>query len=356
MLNSEMNSRRPSGESSFLVITGRAKSTVRIEAATGAASWRPRYTLNLDSNSGDIDVQMFIRASQRTGLDYSGPFTLHTKTPDENISNPDLQPLRVGIKPKQERVMSAAGMSLTRTNRMYESAKRSAPMMMDRMVMDEMAEEEAEYSSQASGPAVEESISDRTVRVEGEITGDGQEREFQVALGNVKMSATPIIMLIPEQKDKAWIIASMDEENDRLIPGTAELRVDGYPSGKIYIQEFGQGQRRVPFGYADQITVKKEALIGKTGVSWFSGVQTEGYKLEITNGTNSDKLITVRDRLPIPTDEKIKLDVKRIVPKEKSKDPENRYTWEITVPAGKTETIIVDYSLSYPSGEELQYK
>lgn len=353
MLNSEMNSRRPSGESSFLVITGRAKAAVRIEAATGAALWRPRYTLNLDSNSGDIDVQMFIRASQRTGLDYSGAFTLHTKTPDESISNPDLQPLRVGIKPKQERVMSAAGMKLTRTNRMYESAKMAAPMMMDRMAMDEMAEEEEEAPMT---PAVEESISDRTVRVQGEITGDGQEREFEVALGSVKMSAKPIILLIPEQKDKAWIIASMDEENDRLIPGTAELRVDGYPSGKIYIQEFGQGQRRVPFGYADQITVKKEALIGKKGVSWFSGVQTEGYKLEITNGTKSDKLITVRDRLPIPTDEKIKLDVKRIEPKEKSKDTENRYTWEITVPAGKTETIIVDYSLSYPSGEELQYR
>ena len=352
MLNSEMNSRRPSGESSFLVITGRAKSAIRIEAATGAASWRPRYTLNLNSDSGDIDVQMFIRASQRTGLDYSGAFTLHTKTPDESISNPDLQPLRVGIKPKQERVMSAAGMKLTRTNRMYESAKMAAPMMPD-MMMDELPEE---YEPEKKAPAVEESISDRAVRVQGEITGDGQEREFQVELGNVKMSATPIIMLIPEQKDKAWIIASMDEENDRLIPGTAELRVDGYPSGKIYIQEFGQGQKRVPFGYADQITVKKEALIGKKGVSWFSGVQTEGYKLEITNGTKSDKLITVRDRLPVPTDEKIKLEVKRIEPKEKSKDPENRYTWEISVPAGKTETIIVDYSLSYPSGEELQYR
>ncbi len=352
MLNSEMNSRRPSGESSFLVITGRAKSTVRIEAATGAAYWRPRYTLNLDSNSGDIDVQMFVRVSQRTGLNYSGTFTMHTKTPDESISNPDLQPLRVGIRPKQERVMSAAGMSLTRTNRMYESAKMAAPMMMDEMV----EEDTAAYESRPSEPAVQESISDRTVRVEGELTGDGQEREFQVELGSVKMSATPIIMLIPEQKDKAWIIASMDEENDRLIPGTAELRVDGYPSGKIYIQEFGQGQKRVPFGYADQITVKKEALIGKTGVSWFSGVQSSGYKLEITNGTKSDKLITVRDRLPIPTDEKIKLEVKRIEPKEKSKDPENRYTWEILVPAGKTETIIVDYSLSYPSGEELQYK
>ena len=353
MLNSEFNSRRPAGESSYLVVTGRAKAPVRIEATTGSASWRPRYTLDLDSNSGDIAVQMFITATQRTGLDYSGLFTLHTKTPDENITTPNVQPLRVGIKPKQERVLSTAGMSVTRTNSMYRSAKMAEPMLMEGAAMDEdtYAMEEAD-----TGPAVAESLSDRAVRVNGEITGDGQSREFEVALGDLKLKAKPIIMVIPEQKDKAWIIASMDEENEKLIPGIAELRVDGSPSGKIFVEEFGTGQKRIPFGYADQITAKKEALVGKTGVSWFSGVQTSGYKLEISNGTKSDKVITVRDRLPIPTDEKIKLDVKRIEPKEKERDPENRLTWEITVPAGRTETIIVDYTLSYPSGEELQYK
>lgn len=353
MLNAEVNSRRPSGESSYIVITGRAKRTVRLEAETGAASWRPRYTLNLDSSSGDIDVQMFVRALQRTGLDYTGKITLHTKTPDESISTPDLQPLRVGIKPKQEQVFATSGMRLKRTNNMYESAKMAAPMM------DEAAEDYAEeesFSAQASGPAVQETISDRTVTVQGTTTGDGKEREFEVALGGLKLSAKPIIMLIPEQNDKAWIIASMDEENTKLIPGNADLRVDDNPSGKIFLDEFGAGQKRIPFGYADQITAKKEALVGKTGVSWFSGVQTSGYKLEITNGTNTDRFVTVRDRLPIPTDEKIKLDIKRIAPAQKERDPENRLTWELTVPAGKTETIIVDYTLSYPSGEELQYK
>ena len=64
----------------------------------------------------------------------------------------------------------------------------------------------------------------------------------------------------------------------------------------------------------------------------------------------------MKDRLPIPTDEKIKLDIKRIEPKEKERDKENRLTWEITVPAGATVPIIVDYTLSYPSGEELEYK
>jgi hypothetical protein len=239
---------------------------------------------------------------------------------------------------------------------MYESAR----MMAKAPEADYMAMEDAipEAYEEDNGPAVQESLSDRIVNVEGEIAGDGQQREFEVTLGGIgeKLAAKPIIMLIPEQKDKAWIIASMDEQNEKLIPGMADLRVDGSPSGKIYVEEFGAGQKRIPFGYADQITAKKEALIGTKGVSWFSGVQTSGYKLEITNGTKSDHVITVRDRLPIPTDEKIKLDIKRIEPKEKEKDPENRLTWEINVAAGKTEMIIVDYTLSYPSGEELQYK
>ncbi len=152
----------------------------------------------------------------------------------------------------------------------------------------------------------------------------------------------------------------MNEDNPHLIPGYAELRVDGHSSGRIFIDEFGTsaptGQKTIPFGYAEQITVKKEALIGMTGTSWFSGVFTSGYKLEITNGTKEDRIVTVHDRLPVPTDEQIKLNIKRIEPAQKEKDKENRFTWELNVPAGGTSTIIVDYTLSYPSGEELEYK
>ena len=199
-------------------------------------------------------------------------------------------------------------------------------------------------------------LADRTLNIKGELPGDGTEREFEVITGGLFLKSMIELTLIPEQRTDAWIVASMDEGNEHLIPGEAELRVDNHSSGKTYLEEYGKGQRRIPFGYANQITVKKEALVEKTGVSWFSGVFTSGYKLEITNGTKDEQTVTVKDRLPIPTDDKIKLDVKRIEPKEKERDKENRLTWEITVPAGATVPVIVDYTLSYPSGEELQYK
>ena len=70
---------------------------------------------------------------------------------------------------------------------------------------------------------------------------------------------------------------------------------------------------------------------------------------------NEAKTVTVRDRLPIPTDDKIKLEVKSIKPEPKERDRENRLTWELNLKAKETIDIIVDYSLNYPSGEELQY-
>lgn len=353
MLNAELNAKTPSGADNFIVVTGQAGGVVYIEAFTNSATWSPKYILNLSTISGSVEVKMFIRASQRTGLDYSGNMTLHTKNPDESVTVPEISPLKVGIKPKEEVVAKMAGMSLSRTNKQFRSARMA---MNEAAMLEDAITEEDSMPEMPGAPVIRETLADRTLDIDGTLTGDGTERDFEVQMSDLYLDSKIEITLIPEQRNDAWIVASMDEKNEHLIPGEAELRVDNHSSGKIYLGEYGESQRRIPFGYANQITAKKERLIGVTGVSWFSGVFTSGYKLEITNGTKTEQTIIVRDRLPVPTDEKIKLDVKRIEPREKSRDKENRLTWEVTVPAGETLPIIVDYTLSYPSGEELQYK
>ena len=99
MLRNELTSRR-------LVISGKADKPVTFEAFTTSAAWKPGYIMNLDSKTGNIDVKMYIRASQKTGLEYDGTITLHTKTPDESITTPELKALTVGIKPKEQAVGS----------------------------------------------------------------------------------------------------------------------------------------------------------------------------------------------------------------------------------------------------------
>ena len=352
-LRNELNSRRPQNDSSYILITGKANDDVEFTAFTNAASWQPRYVLDLDSSTGKINTELYIKASQKTGLDYKhGDIILHTKTPDERITTPVINPLKVGIKPKEERIATVGSASFARNNMMYKSARAEKMVMADEDIMPMELEEEA---PRVAVPAVQESLADRTIDAEGALPGDGSERELELYISTINLQGDLLIMMIPEQRNNAWLIAKMNESSDKLIPAMAELRVDGAMTGKIKIGEY-ETQKEIPFGYADAITVKKTPLVEKTGTSWFSGVFNSGYKLEITNGTQKERVITLKDRLPIPTDEKIKLEVNKIEPKEKERTKENILTWEISVPAGATVPIIVDYKLSYPSGEELLYK
>lgn len=351
---SDLNAKSPAGKDAFIEITGRTDDVAQFSAFTTSAHWNLNYILNLNSENGEIEVNAMIKACQDTGLDFKGDMIMHTKNPDERITTPVINPLRVGIKPKVESVVNLPNVNFSRSNAMYKSVKREMAEEDYDAVLSEAALENTIPTGAA--PTMSETLSDRIIQIDSEIKGDGIETGLSPLYSMENLKSKITLMMIPEQRNNAWVIADMDSSNEKLIPGSAELRVDGYTTGEIKIKEYGENQKNIPFGYIDQITVKKEALVEKTGVSWFKGIFTSGYKLEITNGTKIERVITVKDRLPIPTDEKIKLDVKKIEPKEKERDKENRLTWEITVPAGETVPIIVDYTLSYPSGEELQYR
>ena len=341
-LEEELESRSPEDAESVLRLTGTAHAPLRVEAFTSASRWNPRYTMDLNSSTGEIKTRMASRARQKTGLDYTGPLTFHTKLPDEKVQTPILNPLRVGLKPKEK--------ARARGNDSAAYMMEDAEMPMERM----SAAMGAAPNKKPAAPVMESTLADRAVKGQGALSGDGREAEFN--LGELELKGKTRLVLIPEQREDAWIVVEMEDIKTPLIPGTAELLVDGQPAGTTKLPEYGLGQKQIPFGYAPQITVKKEPIVEKTGSSWFSGVFTSGYTLEVVNGFGEAKTITVRDRLPIPTDEKVKLEINRIEPKPKEQDKENRLTWELEMKPHETVKLVVDYTLSYPSGEELQYR
>ncbi len=340
LLMAELEARMPANPETAVKITGRMKSgtALEFEAFTSSAHWTPIYTMDLDSRTGKITTRLFARSSQRTGLDYTGAVTFHTKHPEERVNVPNVNPLRVSIKPKPkpERARTEFAVMEEAVPMMARSAAGNSAMKM-------------------AAPAMTVTLADHAVHGTGNLTGDGRSSEF--TLGDIELSGTTRLVLIPDQRSSAWIVSEMDSVNVPLIPGTASLRVDGQAAGTTSIPEYGLGQKKIAFGYAPQITAKKEPLIGKTGSSWFSGGSfSGGYTLKVTNSMNEARTVTVQDRLPIPTDDRIKLEVKSIKPEPKERDKENRLAWELELKPKETAEIIVDYSLNYPSGEELQYR
>ena len=265
-LKSDFNSRRPASDSSYIVISGKAADDIELSAFTTAAYWNPRYVLNLDTSTGKIETGLFIKASQKTGLDYAhGDIILHTKNPEERIVNPVLNPLKVGIKPKEEKIATVGAASYSRNNMMYKSARTQA---LDRMAMmdEDIAEADLEPEEFNEAPSaakvrpIRETLADRAIDAEGELPGDGTERELELFINDIKLQGDLQILTIPEQRNNAWLIAKINESSDKLIPAAAELRVDGATTGKIQIGEY-ETQKEIPFGYADAITVKKTALV-----------------------------------------------------------------------------------------------
>ena len=220
--------------------------------------------------------------------------------------------------------------------------------------MDDQADEAVEFG--AGLPVIASTLSNVAVLGRGTLEGDGTPSD--VALGALSLKSTPLLVLIPEQRSTGWIVASMDAITTPLMPGRAELRVDGRPSGSTQIPEYGLGQSRLPFGSASRLSAKKTPLVESTGSSWLggSGIFKSGYTLEVSSGMDSEREVTVRDRLPIPVDEKIKLEVLKIDPEPTERDAENRLSWKLSIKPGEIRKIVVEYTLSYPSGETLEYR
>lgn len=339
----------PANSDTCVAISGRAPNTnnngaVLIEAFTNWADWSPNWIINMTSRTGEIEANLFARIEQKTGLDYSGTVTLHTRAPDSGATLPKLEPLRVDIMP-DEPPAAAPGVpgALYRAREMT----RNAPFDGDMMAAEEM-------KFRGLSGAVRATLTDRAVTGKLSFAPDGV--AARVPLGTVKFKGAPQLILVPDARSDAWLVASLDSVPDALIPGRAELMLDNGPAGAAHIPEYGLGQTRIPFGYVPLVRARKEPLVEKTGSSWFSGgALTGGYSIEVTNGLPEEREIIVRDRIPIPTDDRVKINVRRIEPTPE-RDDENRLTWKISLRPGETAKIVVDYEISYPSGKELRYR
>jgi hypothetical protein len=197
-------------------------------------------------------------------------------------------------------------------------------------------------------------LADISVKGRGDLKGDGSPED--VALGKFTLKSVPVLISIPEQSREAWIVASMDAIPEPLLPGQAELAVDGAATGRSAIPEYGMEQTYLPFGMASRLTAKKNRLVGKTGSSWLGrGILEDGYTLEITSGMATEREVTVKDRLPLPANDEIVLEVTKIDPAPVERDSENKLTWKINVKPGETKKIVVEYTLRYPKEETLTY-
>ncbi|MDR3264588.1 MAG: DUF4139 domain-containing protein [Synergistaceae bacterium] len=340
-LRRELEGKKPASSSTILRVGGTTSepAILTFEAWTSVAGWNVEYDMDLNSETGDIAAGMNALAWQRTGLDLDGECAFHTRQPSFAVSPPDVAPLTVGLRSKE----------------IFMSRQNYAPLL-DSSVMEMKAASLGEDAMPPPAPLdVTSTLADVTVKGRGRIDGDGS--QSRITLGEFALKSVPVLISIPERNREAWIVASLDSVPASFLPGTAELAVDGAATGRTDIVGSTEGRMRVPFGMTARLTAKKEPFVGKMGSTWTgTGVLNDGYTLEITSTMETEREITIRDRIPVSTTDKVVPEVKKIDPEPTERDRENRLLWKMNIRPGETKKITVEYTLRYPGDEDLEYR
>jgi uncharacterized protein (TIGR02231 family) len=352
-LQADLEEKKPHNASSLLRISGTAEtgSPLLFEARTSAAGWSVEYEMDMASETGDIAVKMNAQVWQNTGLNADGELAFHTRQPFSSLSPPEVQPLTVTLRPAPgpTPVREDSGIPKSAHSRKATSSAALEAAYDERDMADEIFAAPSTPVSQTIS-----TLADVTLLSRGKIESGRERNRF--GLGQFQLKGSPVLIAVPGQRQEAWIVASLDSVPGALLPGAAELAVDGVGTGRATIPAFMAERVYLPFGTASRLTSKKEPFVGRTGNSWTGkGFLTDGYTLTVTNGLETEREVTVRDRVPIPATDKIALELVKIDPAPTERDRNNRLSWKINIKPGETRKITVEYALRYPGDASLGY-
>ncbi|MGC9490153.1 MAG: mucoidy inhibitor MuiA family protein [Thermovirgaceae bacterium] len=331
ILRQELESRLPKENDKIRVLTVETagEGTIGVIAWTGEAGWHPRYQLSLDTGSGLIEGSLQAAVIQKTGLDWNGDISFHTVRPRQGLATPKLVPLVVDYR---ESFLSKAGEQVFRA---ADSLEALAPGLKER---------------------VEEGLVDVRMETSGFVPGSGDRTHLEI--GGFSMPASMEVVCVPEIADEAWTIATIDELDRAILEAGAELFVDGKQTGSTTLEAAGMGQKMViPFGKTPLVTASREELLPKEGSSWIGKDRLQkGYMITVTNGLDRPLEVVVRDRLPVPAKEEIRIEDVSIDPDPAEQDDKGILTWRLQMESGGTKRITVMYTIRFQGGKDLIFR
>jgi hypothetical protein len=314
VLKDEMARLSPPGGDLLNRVTIDGTGSIKLSAWTDHASWRNRYSIRITGQRVQLDEELSI--SQRTGVDWNGIVTCHTASPRDFNQDQQLSPWVVDFR------------------RPAEASPRSLMM-------------KASDSLQAS---FEASQADVTFAAQGRVPGTGEEvvlRSGSMSLsGQVELTAMPLLSPV------ALLTVSTSPLPRTVLGGDANITLDGVPTGRAMLPPTPAGQSlRLTVGRASAVSASREERLTTRGIQGDRAFVKGTTVIRVSNGLERDVRVTLKDRVPVPADDSIRVSHRSSVPEDRAED--GILTWLLTVPAGGSREVTVEYTVTYPKGREV---
>ena len=332
------------------------------------ASWKPFYEARVNSETKTVDLGYYGMVVQKTGEDWSGiSLELSTARPHIGGNPPHLNPwiMRPWSPPPPAKPGLRSAPKGSGGNR-GRKMKKMAGLDMDDMarsqslpVQEEAPEpaiEKAEtrQASVQSGPGATVQF---LVPGDSDVPGDGSQSKHKI-MGN-EFPCKFRYLTIPKLVELAYLNAEVENTSDfPLLPGKMNIFRDGGFIGAASISDLVTPKEKfhLNLGVDEAIRIKRQLLKKKGGDKGIFGKNRKmdyAFQISVENRRSTTEDIIVRDQIPVSRDEKIKIDVTRVLPeenpeKDKDKLPVGTVEWKLRITSNYIETCNLEFTVEYP--------
>jgi uncharacterized protein (TIGR02231 family) len=312
------------------------------------AGWKPLYDLRM--NEAILDVTYMAEVSQNTGEDWpSVLITLSTAEPSLSLEIPELDPWYIAPRAP---VYAARSMAKSAMPFQPQAAPAPAGMAADMAVggfgealaVEEMEVDEATVS--AAGASLTYRLTARA-----DVPGNGDPRKVTVASLELK----PVLDYVTAPKLEEVCYRRAKVKNDSaysLLAGPAQLFEGDDYLGTTRLDFIAPNQEfELVLGSDERVRVNRELTAREVEKAFIVGDRKRvryAYSIELENLRDAPQTIYVRDQLPVPRDEQIKVKLDDVEPRPMEHTHLNLMEWKMTVAPGAKPVIRFTFSVEFP--------
>ncbi len=316
----------------------------------GSAFWQPVYEIHTNAED-PLTLKVRARIFQNTSEDWKNiKVSLFTGNPSVQSDLPVLDPVYLGFsRPAPKKRYLGSAMAVGRN-----MAKAAAPMMAmeDSAAMEETAEldmMEMESAEINTSETMTEYVLPGTKDIPADTEGT------MADLQKYEIPCEYRITAFPKLNPRAFLTAGFKSADlPASISGRTSIYLNDTYVGSTSIQPDRDKETvSISLGKEEAIHVSRAEKKKKTTEALLKNQKTTeyGYELTILNNKDQEVKVTVYDQIPVSQDKSIVAEV--INNDHAEADDRGILTWNITIPAKQTRTLVNAYKVSWPKDKTI---
>ena len=348
-----------SRRSKVVVIRVRAKRQgkmkVKVSYLIRGATWRPIYVARRKVGSNRIELAMSGQIRQRTGEDWKGiRLTLSTARPSLGAAAPRLYPRYLSFyplqPPKPKRKDYYKGRRHRRGGNGTGAARpEAAPTAGVRRSMTIAREATADRITAAISTSL--GSHQFKIKYQVDVPSDGNFHKTAILVKELKSEL--IYVAVPSRTRRVFMRAKVTNDTGAtLLPGRVEVFLGPDYVGRSRIGLLATGQKfDLDLGVAPDIRVKRTRLTlkrGKSGLFGSSRRISYAWRTEIISYRAKPVKIVVMERVPVSTEDKIRIRIDTTPEPTKYDKKRGMIKWIIELKPKEKQIIDFGFTVRYP--------